>query len=57
MKSFEDTHNGKQSIIDVSFDVRRQQLHEANCNAIIDCVLLCGKQNAAFWWHDDLNSS
>jgi len=47
MKSFEETHNGLQPTVDVSFDARRQELYDVNCkrfDAIIDCVLLCGSK-------------
>ena len=60
MKSFKDAHSGVQPTIDVSLDTRRQDLYDSNCNridAIIECVLLCWKQNIAFQGHDDANSS
>ena len=49
-----------QPTIDVSLDTQRQELYDRNCkriDAIIDCVLLCGKQNIALRGHDDANSS
>ena len=60
IKSFKEAHSGVQPTIDVSLDTRRQELYDSNCNqidAIIECVLLCWKQNIAFRGHDDANSS
>ena len=60
MKSFKEAHSGVQPTIDVSLDIRRQELYDSNCNridAIIECVLLCLKQSIAFRGHDDANSS
>ena len=60
MKSFKEAYSGVQLTIDLSLDTCRQELYDRNCkwiDAIIDCVLLCGKQNIALRGHDDANSS
>jgi len=54
MKSFEEVHSGMQPSIDTSFSRDRQWLFRTNCiqlDAIIDCILLCGKQNIPLQGH------
>lgn len=60
MKSFEEVHSGMQPSIDTSFSRDRQRLFRTNCSrldAIIDCILLCGKQNIPLRGHMDADSS
>lgn len=50
MKSFEEVHSGMQPSIDTKLSMHWQRLFSTNCNrhdAIIECILLCGKQNIA----------
>ena len=59
MKSFKDAHAGVQPTIDTTMNKHRQEQYDLNCNrldAIIDCVVLCGKQNIALRGHRDANS-
>ena len=60
MKSFKEARSGVQPTIVVSLDTRSQELYDSNCNridVIIECVLLCWKQNIAFRGYDDANFS
>ena len=59
MKSFKDAHAGVQPTIDTTMNKHRQEQYDLNCNrldAIIDCIVLCGKQNIALRGHRDANS-
>ena len=59
MTSFIEAHSGTQPTIDTAFNKHRQELYQLNCkrlDAIIDCIVLCGKQNIAFRGHRDANS-
>ena len=56
MTSFEELHSGMQPSIDTSLSMNRQRLFSTNCTrnrlyAIIECILLCGKQNIALQGH------
>ena len=54
MTSFEEVHSGMQPSIDTSLSMNRQRLFSTNCNrldAIIECILSCGKQNIALRGH------
>ena len=47
LKSFEEVHYGVQPSIDLSLSINRQRLFSTNCSrldAIVECILLCGKQ-------------
>ena len=60
LNSFKESHSGAQPTIDVSFETNRQELYDLNykwLDAILGCVVLCGKQNIAFRGHDDADSS
>ena len=60
MESYKDAHSGKQPTIDTSYDQYRKSNYDLNCqklDAIIDCVILCGKQNIPLCGHSDANSS
>ena len=60
MKSFEEVHSGMQPSIDTTLSMHRQRLFSTNCNrldAIIECILLCGRQNIALQGHADADSS
>ena len=57
--SFLEVHSGTQPTIDTSLDKSSQELYDRNCkrlDAVIDCVVLCGKQNIAFRGHCDANT-
>ena len=57
MESYKDAHSGKQPTIDTALDLRRKSNYDLNCqrlDAIIDCTILCGKQNIR---HSDADSS
>ena len=59
MTCFLDVHSGTQPTIDTSFNKYRQEQYDVNCkrlDAIIDCVVLCGRQNIAFRGHRDASS-
>ena len=54
MNCFVDAHSGTQPTIDTSLNKCRQERYELNfkrLDAIIDCVVLCGRQNIAFRGH------
>jgi len=56
MESFKDAHFGLQPTIETSFDKQRQELYDLNCKrleAIVDCVVLCGRQNIPLRGHHD----
>jgi len=60
IESFKDAHSGLQPTIDTSFDKQRQELYDLNCKrleAIVDCVVLYGRQNIPLHGHHDSNSS
>ena len=60
MESYKDAHSGKQPTIDTSLDQRRKNNYDLKCqrlDAIIDCVILCGKQNIPFRGHNDAGPS
>ena len=60
MENYKDAHSGKQLTIDTSLDQRRKNNYDLNCqrlDVIIDCVILCGKQNIPFRGHSDADSS
>jgi len=59
MKSFKDAHTGTQPTIDTAMSKNRQEQFDLNCkrlDAIIDCIVLCGKQNIALRGHRDANN-
>ena len=60
MESYKDAHSGKQPTIDTSLDLRRKNNYDLHCqrlDAILDCVILCGKQNIPLRGHSDADSS
>ena len=60
MKSFEEVHSGMQPSINTSLSTHQQKLYDINCkrlDAIIDCIILCGRQNIALRGHMDADSS
>ena len=60
MECFKDAHSGLQPTIDTSFDKRRQELYDLNCKrleALVDCMVLCRKQNIPLRGHHDSNLS
>ena len=49
MKSFLEAQSGTQPMIDTSINKQRAERHQLNFkhfDAIIDCVVLCGRQNS-----------
>jgi len=57
MESYKDAHSGKQPTIDTALDLCRKSNYDLNCqrlDAIIDCTILCRKQNIR---HSDADSS
>lgn len=60
LESYKDAQSGKQPTIDTAFNQSQKRNYELNCeklNAIIGCVILCGKQNIPFRGHNDSDSS
>ena len=60
MESFKEAQSGLQPTIDTSFEKHRKDLYDLNykrLDAIIDCVVLCRKQNIPFCGHQDCNAS
>ena len=58
MTSFLKTQSGIQPTIDTLLSRHRQELYDLNCkrlDAIIDCLILCGRQNIALCGHHDSN--
>ena len=59
-ENYKDAHLGKQPTVDTMYNQSRKKLFEANCpklDAVIDCVLLCCRQNIPLCGHSDSNSS
>ena len=59
MTTFIEVQSGNQPTIDTAISSRRQELFDLNCkrlDTIIDCVILCGKQNIPLRGHRDSNS-
>ena len=60
LKCFVDAHSGTQPTITIAFEKHRKEQFDRNCkklDAIIDCVILCGKQNIPFRGHRDSNDA
>ena len=60
MVSFIEVQPGNQLTINTALSCRRQELYHHNSkrlDAIIDCIILCGKQNISLRGHRDANCS